>query len=91
MFHHVCRNLKLIFFEKKTIRKNSLLASMSALDDVRDRLNTSEESYYSSIELKRPKSTTNVDLTSTFKYQKGLWFFCRRESGVFFSMSLKKW
>jgi hypothetical protein len=75
--------------KKKTTRKNSLLASISASDDVRDRLNTSEESYYSSIELKRPKSTTNVDVTSTFKYQKGLWFFCRRESGIFFLYRLK--
>lgn len=56
----------------------SLLASVSSLDDdLRDRWTTSEEDYFSSVELERRKSTpstTDTTVTSRYDrdYRKGL-------------------
>jgi hypothetical protein len=68
-------------FKKK--RKIYLIASVSSIDDIRDRFTTSEEEYYSSIELDRTKSTTSTDTISSVRYRKGL-FFRRKGFGNFY-------
>ncbi|CAF3849734.1 unnamed protein product [Rotaria sp. Silwood2] len=44
-------------------------SSISSYDDLRDRLTTSEDDYYSSIELERSKSTTSVDTIYALRYK----------------------
>ena len=64
---------------------NYVIASISSYDDLRDRLATSKEDYYSIFDFERPKSSrSNIDTMYNNRYKNGLSHcFCRRESGIF--------